>query len=80
MGRIMRGLLDYVFYNLEERDLDRSQIAAYIRYLDEILLQGLSPEKELAYQTIKLQLLKRLNELNQEQIQFYRKEEEDKEI
>ena len=63
-------LLDHIFYNLEERDLDRSQIEDYIRYLDEIILQGLPSKKELAYQKIKLQLLKRLNRLNQEPILF----------
>ena len=75
----MAGLLDYIFYNLEERELDRGQIEGYIRYLDEIILQGLSLEKEQTYQTFKLQLLKRLNKLNQKQIQFLRQRNKDKE-
>ena len=63
-------LLDHIFYNLQKRDLDRSQIEDYVRYLDEIILQGLPLKKELAYQTIKLQLLKKLNKLNQEPVLF----------
>jgi hypothetical protein len=67
----MTGLLDYIFRNLEEKELDKEQIIAYIRYLDEINLNGLPIEKELEYQTIKLKLLKRMNTLHQEQIRFY---------
>ena len=75
----MAGLLDYIFSNLEEKNLDRSQVTAYIRYLDEIILQGLPLEKELAFQKIKLQLLKRFNQLNQKQIQFDRSSKKEKE-
>ncbi|QMU29756.1 hypothetical protein [Adhaeribacter radiodurans] len=67
----MARLLDYIFSNLEEKNLNRSQVEAYIRYLDEIILQGLPLEKDLAFQKIKLQLLNRLHQLNQQQIQFY---------
>ncbi len=76
----MAGLLDYIFSNLEERNLNRSQVEAYIRYLDEIILHGLPLEKELAFQKIKLQLLQRIHQLNREQIRFCRfgnKEKED---
>jgi len=70
----MTGLLDYIFSNIEEKDLDRAQIVAYVRFLDEIILQGLPLEKELHYQAIKLKLISRMNALNQEQMKFYRKE------
>lgn len=69
----MTGLLDYIFYNIEERNLDRSQIEEYIRYLDEIIEGGLPTDKELVYQAIKLKLIKRLTELSQEQIKYYQK-------
>lgn len=62
----MEGLLDDIFSNLEEKNLNRIQVEAYIRYLDEIILHGLSLDKELAFQKIKLQLLKRMHQLNQE--------------
>ena len=75
----MVGLLDYIFSNLEEKNLNRSQVEAYIRYLDEIILHGLSLEKELAFQKIKLQLLQRIHQLNQEQIHFYRSGKKEKE-
>jgi len=74
----MTGLLDYIFRDIEEKNLDREQIIAYIRYLDEIILDGLPIAKELEYQAIKLKLLKRMNELHQEQIQFYPSNKEDK--
>ena len=74
----MMGLLDYIFRDIEEKNLDREQIIAYIRYLDEIILDGLPIAKELEYQAIKLKLLKRMNELHQEQIQFYLSNKEDK--
>ncbi len=74
----MTGLLDSIFNNLEEKNLDRNQIIDYIRYLDEIIAGGLPYEKEIAYQRIKLKLSKRLHELNKEQINFYRKNKEEK--
>jgi hypothetical protein len=74
----MTGPLDHIFYNLDEKSLDRSQIEAYVRYLDAIILGGLTLTKELAYQAIKLKLLKRLNALNQDQIKFYPYNKEDK--
>ena len=67
----MTRILDFIFSNLEEKELDRSQIVAYIRYLDELTADGLPIEKELFYQGVKLQLTKRLNDLNQQQIQYY---------
>jgi hypothetical protein len=75
----MTGLLDHIFHNLEGRNLDRSQIADYIRYLDELILGGLPLDKELAYQAIKLWLVKRLNALNRDQIKFYPGNKEDNE-
>lgn len=69
----MTGLLDYIFHNVEERDLNRSQIEEYIRYLEELIEGGLPLDKELAYQDIKLKLIKRLSALNQEQIKYYQK-------
>lgn len=67
----MSGLLDYIFNNLDEKNLDRSQIIAYIRYLDELILDGLPLNQERAYQAIKLKLTKRLAELDHDQIKFY---------
>jgi hypothetical protein len=75
----MTGLLDHIFHNLEERNLGRSQIVDYIGYLDELILGGLLLDKELEYQAIKLRLVKRLNELNRDQIKFYPGNKEDKE-
>ena len=69
----MTGLLDYIFYNIDERNLERSRIVDYIRYLDELIEGGLPMYKELDYQAIKLTLIKRLSELNQEQIKYYLK-------
>lgn len=75
----MTGLLDYIFHNIEERNLDRSQIEDYIRYLDELIEGGLPMDKEVTYQAIKLKLIKRLNELNRDQMKFYPGNKEDKE-
>ena len=74
----MTRFLDFIFSNLEEKELDRSQIVAYIRYLDELTADGLPIEKELFYQGVKLQLTKRLNDLNQQQIQYYQQNKADK--
>ena len=74
----MTRILDFIFSNLEEKELDRSQMVAYIRYLDELTAAGLQLEKELLYQGVKLQLTKRLNDLNQQQIQYYQQNKEDK--
>ncbi|RDC58665.1 hypothetical protein AHMF7616_05346 [Adhaeribacter pallidiroseus] len=60
----MAGLLDYIFSHLEDNNLNRSQVEAYLRYLDEIMLQGLPPDKEIAFQKIRLQLLRRMHQLN----------------
>ena len=74
----MARLFDYIFSNLEERYLDIKQIHAYIRYLDKFILAGLSMEKELEYQAIKLKLLRRLHNLHLDQIQFYLSNQEGK--
>jgi hypothetical protein len=74
----MTRLLDFIFSNLEEKELDRSQMVAYIRYLDELIADGLPIEKELFYQGVKLQLTKRLNDLNQQQVQYYQQNKADK--
>ena len=76
----MRGLLDYIFNNIEERNLDQTRITAYIRYLYEIILNGLPIEKELEYHAIKLRLLKRISDLNQQQVKFYLKNPGEQEI
>lgn len=68
----MARLIDSIFSIPEESNLDRSQVEAYIRSLDEIILQGLPLDKELALQKIKLKLLKRLNQLIQDLIPFNR--------
>ena len=75
----MTGLLDHIFSRIEDKDLDRAQIIAYVQYLDEIIFDGLPLEKEQEYQAIKFKLTSRINALNQEQIKFYNKEKEDKE-
>lgn len=67
----MQKLLDHIFYNLEERDLDRSQIESYIRYLDELMLHSLPLEKQVNYHNIKLKLLHRLNKLNRGPSHFF---------
>jgi hypothetical protein len=73
----MPALLDYIFHNLEERNLEKSKIKAYLRYLDELIRHGLPLNKEVTCQRIRLKLIRRLNELNQEQINFYRKDKGD---
>lgn len=67
----MTGLLDYIFQDMEGKNLDRTQIRAYIRYLDELILNGLPLTKELEYQALKLHLIKRMNAFNHEQLKFY---------
>jgi GTP-dependent phosphoenolpyruvate carboxykinase len=74
----MTRILDFIFSNLEEKALDRSQMVAYIRYLEELIADGLPIEKELFYQGVKLQLTKRLNDLNQQQVQYYQQNKADK--
>ena len=74
----MTGLFDYMFQDIEKRNLDKTEIRAYIRYLDELILGGLPLGKELEFQAIKLKLIKRMNALNQDQIKFYTKDKEDK--
>ena len=53
-------------------------MVAYIRYLEELIADGLPIEKELFYQGVKLQLTKRLNDLNQQQVQYYQQNKADK--
>ena len=53
-------------------------MVAYIRYLEELIAAGLPIEKELLYQGVKLQLTKRLNDLNQQQVQYYQQNKADK--
>jgi hypothetical protein len=65
--------------NLEERNLERSRIVDYIRYLNEPIPGGLPLDEELACQAIKRKLLKRLNALNRYQIKFNLDNKEDKE-
>ena len=69
----MTGNLEHIYSNLQEKELDRTQIIAYVRYLDELIRNGLTMEKELAYQGIKLRLFRRMNALNEQQIKFYPK-------
>ena len=72
----MTVLLDHIFKNLEATELDRAQIVAYVRYLDELIRNDLPMEKELEYQAIKLRLFSRMNGLNREQLKFYRQDKE----
>ena len=47
---------------LANRNSDGNLFLAYVLYLDELILRGLPPDKEIAYQTIKLKLRKRLKQ------------------
>jgi hypothetical protein len=71
----MTGLLDHIFHNLEERKLDRSQIADYFGIRMNLY--------SVAYHWIKSwptrRLVKRLNALNRDQIKFYPGNKEDNE-
>lgn len=60
----MARLLDRIFQSVVEKNLNKSQLEAYFLYLDELIAGGLSVNKELAYQNLKLQLLKKRYDLH----------------
>lgn len=64
----MTGLPGNIFRDSGEEGLDRNEIFARLRYLEEKIEQGLPIQEELECQAIKLRLLRRLGELIRAQI------------
>ncbi|CAA9255776.1 MAG: hypothetical protein AVDCRST_MAG95-2087 [uncultured Adhaeribacter sp.] len=62
----MGGLLDFIFAEVDQIKEDRALIIAHLAYLDEIIAQRLSPEKDLKYRNLRKMLEMRLRELNGE--------------
>lgn len=57
-----------IFWGGDEEGLDRDELFALVRHLDETIARGLPIQQELEHQALKLRLLKRLNGLIREQI------------
>ncbi|PSR51966.1 hypothetical protein AHMF7605_29090 [Adhaeribacter arboris] len=63
----MAGLIDHIFENIVIKQLTRTDIADYVRYISEILQQNLTLDQKVRYQQLKVQLNQRLRTLNQEE-------------
>ncbi len=64
----MAGLLDFIFDNINTKELDRSGVLAYTTYIAEIYHQNLSIDQMFKYQEVNIQLLERLLELDRERV------------
>ena len=63
----MAGLLDYIFTNLDQRQLTRQEILAHLCYLNEIITPEMSVEDQVKYLGYKIKLGRKLTELDKRQ-------------
>jgi hypothetical protein len=63
----MVRLLDHIFAEVEQFQADKTQIHAYLDYLNEIIAQGTLRAKESKYLDLKARLEQRLRELDRQQ-------------
>jgi hypothetical protein len=61
-----RGLLDFIFLNLEEKHLNRKQVVDYLLYLKEIITPNMSAPDRAKYQALQVKLNNWLVQLDKE--------------
>jgi hypothetical protein len=64
-----KGLLDYIFQNLDVRTLNRNEVHDHLNYLNEIITPDMSVPDQVKFLALKVRLNDRLIQLDR--INFY---------
>jgi len=65
---MQKGLLDFIFQNLEVQGLSRKEINAYLNFLNEIITAKLTVPEQAKYLDLKVKLNNRLMQLDKNNI------------
>lgn len=67
----MKGLLDHIFSELDIGNLSKEEVKKYLAYLNEILPQLSSNEQKFKFLSSKINLNKRLVDLDYEEVKIF---------
>ena len=67
----MKGLLDHIFSELDIGNLSKEEVKKYLEYLNEILPQLSSNEQKFKFLSSKINLNKRLVDLDYEEVKIF---------